>query len=95
MWKVMSLGVAVLGASLLLAAPVYATEDETSSVASSTEENPNDRICRRVHVTGSHIAQRVCMSRAEWTSMREDSVEELRENNDNATVNTEIATGIN
>jgi len=93
MWKVLSVGVAALCVSLMLAVPAYAVEEEVASVASTSEENPNERICRRVHVTGSHIAQRVCMSRAEWTSMREDSVEELRESNDNSNANTSIVGG--
>ena len=86
---ILNLGTLALGVSLLCAMPVYAYADEQEGEGETTvESNPNDRICRRVRVTGTNIPQRVCMSRAEWTSLREESREDLRESvqNDNANI---------
>jgi hypothetical protein len=94
--KIVNVGVLALGASLLFAAPVYAQEEQGSdeSTETATAENPNERICRRVHVTGSHIPRRVCMSRSEWTSLREEAQEELEENRRNVESNTSTVNGL-
>ncbi len=91
MKSVLNLGTLALGVSLLCAMPVYAYAEEQESEGETTvESNPNDRICRRVRVTGTNIPQRICMSRAEWTQMREETREDLRESvqNDNANTST-------
>lgn len=82
MRNVLSVGALALGVSLLIAAPVAADENQESNSAeeAAVESNPNDRICRRVHVTGSNIPQRVCMKRSEWTELREESQETLQQN---------------
>jgi hypothetical protein len=78
----LSVGALALGIALLGAVPAYADDggDEGTTTQASTQDNPNERICRRVRVTGSNIPQRVCMSRAEWTELREESQEDLRDN---------------
>lgn len=90
-WKI---GALALGVSMLFAVPVYADHhEEGETEEAAVESNPNDRICRRVHVTGSNIPQRICMSRAEWSDLREESQEELRDSNRDAGVNTRTVGG--
>lgn len=88
MQKVLSLSALALGIALLGTVPVYADEGGDEGVEVATQENPNERVCRRVHVTGSNIPQRVCMSRAEWSELREESQEAVRENNRDMNANT-------
>jgi len=95
MHKVLSLGALALSVSLLAAMPAHAQEDGNEGAAgveeAATQPNPNERVCRRVHVTGSNIPQRVCMSRAEWAELREESQETLRRNNQDSGANTSTA----
>ncbi len=88
MQKVLSLSALALGIALLGTVPVYADDGGDEGVEVATQENPNERVCRRVHVTGSNIPQRVCMSRAEWSELREESQEAVRENNRDMNANT-------
>ncbi len=77
MADLVKLSVLALGASLIFAAPVAAQDEAEEPAQVAEEENPNERICRRVRTTGSNLRQRICMSRSEWTSLREQSREEL------------------
>jgi len=93
MQKALSFGALTLALSLLVALPAHA-QAEGEEGAGATEEsatpaNPNERICRRVHVTGTNIPQRVCMSRAEWSELREESREAIRERQMNDGANTD------
>jgi hypothetical protein len=90
MHHILSSGALALGLALAFAAPVYAEEESQGTEQAETQSNPNDRICRRVRVTGTHIPQRICMSRAEWADLREQSQEELRERNADAEANVGI-----
>ena len=75
LWKIgPSIFGATLSAGLLLAAPVLATENAIEEA--SVEENDDDRICRRIHVTGSRIPQRICMKRSDWVLRRAQNEEE-------------------
>jgi len=88
MQKFLSLSALALGVALLGAVPAYAEDNGDEAVEVVTQENPNERICRRVHVTGSNIPQRVCMSRSEWSELREESQETLNENRRDTGANT-------
>jgi len=87
MQKILNLSALALGIALLGTVPVYADDAGDEGVEVATQENPNERVCRRVHVTGSNIPQRVCMSRAEWSELREESQEAVRENNRDTNAN--------
>lgn len=93
MKKILSIGALALGVALLSGAPAIADDEGNGEEVTVAQENPNERICRRVHVTGSNIPQRVCLSRAEWSELREDAQEELRDHNRDSGVNTETETG--
>jgi len=93
MQNILSLSALALGVALLGAVPAFADDASDGSEEVATQENPNERVCRRVHVTGSNIPQRVCMSRSEWSELREESQEALRENNRNSSANTETENG--
>jgi len=69
-----------------------ATEEQAADEEVAEESNLSERICRRVHVTGSHIPQRICMSRAEWTELREESQQNLQDH-ERAMGNSTSATG--
>jgi len=90
MRNLLSLGIMAFCISLMSAVPAMADEGEGSTAPAEAvvQSNENDRICRRVHVTGSNIPQRVCMTRREWGELREESQEALRDNRDNAGANT-------
>lgn len=84
-WKV---GAMILGASMLMAAPSYAAENEGDDGQEAVEQNPNDRICRRVHVTGTRIPQRICYTRARWDELEEearDIIDQSIQNSNTAT----------
>jgi len=87
MLKLWKIGALILGASLLMAGPsnaaVTAFDDEEEQ---QVEENQDEMICRRVHVTGSRIPERHCFTRREWTNMREEAQEELDEQNHRSNV---------
>ena len=77
---VLSMGALALGAALVTGMPVTAiAQEEGGETETAATENPNERVCRRVHVTGSNIPQRICMKRSEWTAMREESQEQMRD----------------
>jgi len=86
-WKV---GALVLGASLVFAAPTFAEENEgEEAAATETERDRNQMQCKRVHVTGTRIPQRVCLSRGEWDDMRAEAEETLSQaNQDSNTVHS-------
>ncbi|MFN4297015.1 MAG: hypothetical protein ACK4FB_09240 [Brevundimonas sp.] len=46
---------------------------------SERQEDADRMICRREHVVGSNRPQRVCMTRAQWDAIRDQSRETLRE----------------
>jgi len=46
-----------------------------------------------VRTTGTRLTQRICMSRDEWTNLREESQESLREARDDAGANTSTVGG--
>ena len=56
------------------------TSENTESEATESEENPNEMICRRVHVTGTRLPRRHCMKRSEWADMREQARETMEQN---------------
>lgn len=93
MQNFVSLSALALGIALLGTVPAFAQSEGDGSEEVVATENPNERVCRRVHVTGSNIPQRVCMSRSEWSELREESREALRENNRDSGANTETETG--
>jgi hypothetical protein len=47
--------------------------------ASTSEDDPNEMICRREEVTGTNFRRRVCMTRAERQREQQDSQEEMLE----------------
>ncbi len=51
--------------------PPTAAADSAS--ATDTVENPRKRSCRRVHVSGSHIRQKVCMTNARWAELQKEA----------------------
>lgn len=81
MADLVKLSVLALGASLIFAVPTMAQDEPEGDTVTTTaeQENPHERICRRVHVTGSNIPQRVCMTRSEWSALREQSREDLED----------------
>ncbi len=48
------------------------TADETD------ELDPNEEVCRRQQRTGSRFHTRICMTRAEWAQMQQDSQDSTR-----------------
>lgn len=74
---------AVVGVSLGLWAgtPAMAQDEGEQEVqqAAAQESDENRRICRRVHITGSNIARRYCMTQAEWTELSEATREEAQD----------------
>lgn len=93
MQKMLSFGAVALGIALLGAVPAFADDGSQGDEVTVAQENPNERVCRRVHVTGSNIPQRVCLSRAEWADLQEDSQEALRDNRRDTGANTSTVTG--
>lgn len=66
----------VLVALALAVAPVsWAAEsdDDDRARTGSAKGDPDEVVCRRIKVTGSHMRQRVCHKQREWDQMREDS----------------------
>ena len=52
---------------------------EAPSAAAPEGPDPNEMICRREQVTGSHRRREVCMTRAEREANRRDTQRRLRE----------------
>tara|TARA_Y100001933_G_scaffold46841_1_gene44681 strand:- start:3159 stop:3449 length:291 start_codon:yes stop_codon:yes gene_type:complete len=42
-------------------------------------KDPNEVVCRRERVTGSHMRQKICHTRAEWDELREESQRMMRD----------------
>jgi hypothetical protein len=57
-------------------AVVDAGEDE--QLTASTTESPNDVICRRQRVTGSHRMEKVCRTRAEIEQTTDETQRSIR-----------------
>jgi hypothetical protein len=57
------------------------SEIASSDNSSKEEFDPNERICRRIQVTGSNFRRRVCQTRQQWNASSEDTQEFLRERN--------------
>jgi|GEM_PF-3308590 len=74
--------------------PAYA-QAETAELEQSEEENLDENICRRVHVTGTRIPQRVCMTRREWISMSNRSREDTQRAATNENANISVTGGPN
>ncbi len=49
----------------------YAAEEGKSKV--QPEKSPDDVICKRQKISGSHMKQRICFTRAEWDEIRRQS----------------------
>lgn len=52
-------------------APQQTAAANTQTADSSNGLDPNEEICKRVHVTGSRFPSEVCMTRAQWDSERD------------------------
>ncbi len=52
--------------------------------ASTSEDDPNEMICRREEVTGTNFRRRVCLTRAERQREQQDSQEEMLERRSSA-----------
>ena len=52
---------------------------ETEVPAAGNARSPDDLICRRERITGSHMSTRVCRTRAEIEETRTDAQETLRD----------------
>ena len=65
---------------VLLAFPLVAPAAEVGSggVASQKKVKQNQRVCKKVKPTGSHIGQRVCLKKKEWDAMERAAQEKLR-----------------
>ena len=56
---------AILSAALILSAPAVAktqTEPDQQTIGNSADK----KVCKRLKVTGSRMAQRVCLTKEEW-----------------------------
>ena len=61
---------AVLSAALICAAPAVAKTENPSD--QSNAGNPADqKICRKLTITGSRMGERVCLTREEWKKVEE------------------------
>lgn len=52
--------------------PAMANTAEGTS-AQKRQKNPNDVICKREKITGSHMKKRICLTRKEWDDIRKQS----------------------
>ncbi len=58
--------------------------DTDTAQASTSEDDPNEMICRREEVTGTNFRRRVCLTRAERQREQQDSQEEMLERRSSA-----------
>ena len=57
---------------------IAATETERRvKTSKSTTKAKNRRVCKRVKVTGTHFAQRICQTQAQWDAMGERDREQM------------------
>lgn len=71
-----TVGLAV-GLSLALSAPVSLAKDDSRSSAERSEKDGEERVCKRVEVTGRRIKERVCYKRKTWDRISEESRDNL------------------
>ena len=78
MRRIVSLGL-VVSAILLIAAPVSAATDTGASddAKRASQQAQNKRVCKRVKVTGTHFARRICRSQREWDEMQRQNEEDM------------------
>ena len=73
---------AAVSFAALLCCTMIATADSNAesadTIAIVKKPNPNQRVCKRVKPTGSHISQRVCMKEKQWAAMQEEAQKLLR-----------------
>ncbi len=63
-----SISFAVLSAALVVAAPAAAqSADDRPSAKPAAEK----KICKKLTVTGSRMAERICLTREEWKQVEE------------------------
>jgi hypothetical protein len=69
--------------AVLLSCTMIATADTNAESAATTaivkKPNPNQRICKRVKPTGSHISRRVCLKQKQWEAMQEEAQRLMRD----------------
>lgn len=61
---------AILSAAVMLSAPV-AAKTQTESDRPTVDNSSGKKICRRLNVTGSRMAERVCLTKEEWKKVDE------------------------
>jgi hypothetical protein len=68
-----------LSAALLLAAPVLAqstTQAGTASTSAAQAAKPADvekKVCKRLAMSGTRMAERVCLTKQEWEKVEEEA----------------------
>lgn len=69
-------GLAV-GLALSLCAPIAFANDDSSDSSKPAEQNGEERVCKRIAVTGRRTKERVCYKRKTWDRIREESRDNL------------------
>lgn len=67
--------VIALTAALLLTMGLYPSIGNAAEEAKAQKnvKSPDDVICKRQKISGSHMKQRICFTRAEWDEIRRQS----------------------
>lgn len=69
-------GLAV-GLALSLSAPATLAKDDSRDSSERSEKDGEERVCKRVEVTGRRIKERVCYKRKTWDRISEESRDNL------------------
>ncbi|HVF38202.1 MAG TPA: hypothetical protein VNA29_09715 [Sphingomicrobium sp.] len=60
-----------VSAALLFAAPAAARSNAQPAPAETKTAQADKKVCKRLEVTGSRIAEKVCLTRDEWKKVEE------------------------
>lgn len=68
-------GLALTPSLLTFASAAGAEPDPDPAATTAKRPDPEQRVCRDIKVTGTHMRQRVCFKQREWDRMREQAQE--------------------
>lgn len=65
------------GLALSLSGPLAVAKDDSKGSSARSGQDGEERVCKRVAVTGRRIKERVCYKRKTWDRMSEESRDNL------------------
>jgi hypothetical protein len=85
---------AVAAAAGLVASPALARDPQAAGTSATDANNPDQKICEKITVTGSRLATRtVCATKREWDQRRLEERQLLDRSQLSACVETSVSAG--